>query len=318
MDGQRPNPTRTDLELGSCGRRAGDGADAAIAQLASRQRGLVTRTQLRAIGLTRNAIDGRLRAGRLHPIYRGVYLVGHALPSPGARELGAVLACGPGTVVSHRTAASLWRLLSNAPDEPEVTVHGRDCRRADGIHAHRVDSLDRRDVRKLGGIPVTAPARTILDLAALVPARELERALAEAQARRLVRRDELVSLLARYPRRPGVAALRSLLDANPSPSLTRSEAEQRLLALVRAAELPAPETNVRVGRHEVDFLWREQALVVEVDGFRFHSSRIAFERDRLRDAELGARGFRVIRVTWRQLSDRPEALIARIAMALRA
>jgi very-short-patch-repair endonuclease len=163
---------------------------------------------------------------------------------------------------------------------------------------------------------VTTPARTILDLAAVASPRELEQALAEAQARRLVRRSDLLPLLARFQRRPGVAALRSLLDADARPSLTRSEAEERLLALIRAAELPAPEVNVHIGRYEVDLLWRDQGLVVEVDGFRYHSSRSAFERDRLRDAELGGRGLRVMRVTWRQIVVRPEALVARIATTL--
>ena len=163
---------------------------------------------------------------------------------------------------------------------------------------------------------MTAPARTILDLAAVVTPRELERAVAEADTRRLVPRNQLLSLLARVGARPGVGALRALLDADRGPSLTRSEAEERLLALIRAAELPAPELNVRVGPHEVDFLWRGQKVIVEVDGFRFHSSRAAFERDRKRDADLAARGFRVVRVTWRQIVDRPEAVIARIAVVL--
>ncbi|MGH2990597.1 MAG: hypothetical protein ACRDMA_12180, partial [Solirubrobacterales bacterium] len=164
---------------------------------------------------------------------------------PGARELGAVLACGPGAVVSHCAAAGLWKLLPVAPEVIDVTVPGRDCRRTDGICVHRVVALDRRDVLKLGGIPVTAPARTILDLSAVVAPRELERALAEAQARHLVRRSELLSLLARVGPRPGVPALRPLLDPDASPALTRSEAEERFLALIRATELPHPEVNWR-------------------------------------------------------------------------
>jgi very-short-patch-repair endonuclease len=287
-----------------------------MAELASRQRGVVARTQLRAIGLSRHAIDRRLKAARLHPIYRGVYLVGHSFPPPGARELGAVLACGRGAVVSHRAAAALWRLLPGAGREIDVTVPGRDRRRTDGIRTHRVGDLEPRDVRRLGGIPVTAPARTILDLASVVPPRELERALAEAEARRLTHGGQLLSLLARVGPRPGVATLRSLVGADAHPALTRSEAEERLLALIRASELPRPEINVRVGPHEVDFLWRNQRLVVEVDGFRFHSSRAAFERDRLQDAELAAMGFRVVRVTWRQLVDGPEAVLTRIVTAL--
>jgi very-short-patch-repair endonuclease len=180
---------------------------------------------------------------------------------------------------------------------------------------HRLAALDRRDIRKLGGIPVTSAARTILDLAAVVSPRDLERALAEAQARRLVRRADLLSLLARRSGRPGAAALRSLIEGD-APALTRSEAEERFLALIRAAELPAPEVNARVGRYEVDFLWRERALVVEVDGYRFHSSRASFERDRRRDADLTTRGLRVIRITWRRIVREPEALVARVATAL--
>jgi very-short-patch-repair endonuclease len=290
----------------------------AVAELAARQRGVVTRTQLRAIGLSRHAIDRRLKAARLHPLYRGVYLVGHSFPPPGARELGAALVCGPGAVVSHRAAAGLWRLLPRAPGEIDVTVPGRDRGRTYGIRAHRVVALEGRDVRQLEGIPVTAPARTIVDLAAVVAPRELEQAFAEAHARRLARRDELVSVLARRSGRPGTKALRALLDDDARPAITRSEAEERLLVLIRASELPHPEVNVRVGYHEVDFLWRSQRLVVEVDGFRFHSSRAAFERDRLRDAELAAMGFRVVRVTWRQLVNRPEAVVTRIATALRS
>jgi very-short-patch-repair endonuclease len=118
---------------------------------------------------------------------------------------------------------------------------------------------------------------------------------------------------------PGPASGRfALLDRDAKPALTRSEAEERLLALIRSAELPEPELNVRIGRHEVDFLWRDRGLVVEVDGFRYHSSRDAFERDRLRDAELGAQGFTVMRITWRQIVGSPEAVVARIAMALGA
>jgi very-short-patch-repair endonuclease len=288
-----------------------------MAELAARQRGVVTRTQLRALGLSADAIDNRLKSKRLHPLYRGVYVVGYAGPVEGARELGAVLACGSDAVVSHRSAAVLWRLHPTQPPDVEVTVGGRSCDSKRGIRVHRVTALDHRDVRRLNGIPITAPARTLLDLAAIVASRELEQALAEAHARRLVHRRDLTSLLARVSRRPGVAALRSLLDSDNAPALTRSEAEERFLALIRRAEVPTPEVNVRIGGHEVDFLWRQQGLVVEVDGFRFHSSRAAFERDRLRDAQLGAAGLRVLRVTWRQIVDRPEALVARVATALR-
>jgi very-short-patch-repair endonuclease len=297
-------------------RRPDQARERAIAELATRQRGVITRAQLLRIGLTRGAIDHRVKSARLHTLHRGVYLVGHAVQAKGARELAAVLACGRGAVLSHRSAAGLWRLLPDSEGDFDVTVPGRRCESRHGIRVHHVGSLDRRDIRSLGGIPVTAPARTILDLAAVVSSRDLERALAEVHARRLAQRSELVALLARLPRRPGVAAFRPLIESDSAPALTRSEAEERLLALIRAAELPAADVNVRIGGHEVDFLWRNQGLVVEVDGFSFHSSRAAFERDRLRDAELGAQGFRVMRVTWRQIARKPEAVVARIAMAL--
>jgi very-short-patch-repair endonuclease len=146
--------------------------------------------------------------------------------------------------------------------------------------------------------------------------REVERALAEAEVRRLLRRHEVITALARAGRHRGTAALRKLLAADRAPALTRSEAEERLLALIRSAQVPLPDVNVRLGRHEVDFLWREEGLVVEADGFGFHSSRLAFERDRSRDAELQAQGWRVIRVTWRQIVHQPEVVVARIAAAL--
>jgi very-short-patch-repair endonuclease len=315
MRRQSGTRARSGLERGVDGVRSQ--RERAIADLAGRQRGVVTRTQLLHAGLSSHAIDHRLRSGRLHPLHRGVYLVGHGVPPDGARELGAVLACGERAVLSHLSAAGLWRLPSSPQGAVDVTVWGRRCDSKHGIRVHRVAALDRRDVRKLGGIPVTSPARTILELAAVVELRELERAVAEAEARRLTRRSEMVTLLARVGARPGAAVLRSLLAADTAPALTRSEAEERFLALIRAAELPTPEANIRLGPHEVDLLWREQGLVVEVDGFRFHSTRAAFERDRQRDAKLAAAGLRVIRVTWRQIVDRPEALVARIATALR-
>jgi very-short-patch-repair endonuclease len=287
----------------------------AIAELAAKQRGVITRAQLLELGMTRTTIDNWVKHSRLHSLYRGIFLLGHPRPIAGARQLAAVLACGRGAVLSHLSAAGLWRLLPGREGDVDVTVPGRNPGRRRGIRVHRVNALDRRDVRKLGGIPITSPARTIFDVAAVVRRRELEQALAEAYARRLARRSDFVSLLARRSSLPGTRALRALLD-DATPALTRSQAEERLLALIRTAELPAPEINVRIGRHEVDFMWRDQRLIVEVNGFRFHSSRSAFEHDRRRDAELISQGFRVIRITWRQIFDRPEALTARLAKAL--
>jgi very-short-patch-repair endonuclease len=238
----------------------------------------------------------------------------------GARETAAVLACGPRAFVSHRSAAYLWNLLPYPakPGPVDVTVAGRKADPRPGLRIYCVKALDRRDVRRLAGIPITTPARTLLDLAAVVSASELERAIAEAQARRLVGRVDLADQVERSPRRRGVRAFRAAVEVDGGPAMTRSEAERRLLRLIRAADLPRPHVNARLGKYEVDFLWREQRLVVEVDSFRFHSPRARFERDRERDATLAAAGYTVIRVTWRQLVDTPEAVVARIAAALAA
>ena len=292
--------------------------DRAIAELAEAQRGVVTRRQVLELGIEAGAIKHRVRTGRLHPLHRGVYLVGHAVPPEGAREIAAVLASGPRAVLSHRSAARVWKLLPYpaTPTPVEITLVRAHAATRAGIRIHRVRMLARRDVRILSGLPITTPARTLLDLAAVVPTCLLERAIAEAQVRRLVRRRDLLEKLGRNRGRSGTQALRRLLDLDGGPAPTRSEAERRLLRLLRAAELPIPRVNSRVGRYEVDIVWSEQRLVVEFDGFRFHSPRARFERDRARDAELAGGGYTVIRVTWRQLVDSPEAVVARIAQAL--
>ena len=283
--------------------------DALIARLASRQDGVVARWQLLAAGVSREEISHRLRTGRLHLLHRGVYAVGHLALTERARCVAAVLACGDGAVLSHASAAAVWELLPYGP--VEVTVPRARRARHPGITAHRTDDLPPSDVRRRGNLLVTAPGRTILDLAATAPAHDLERALNEALVRRLVHPD---ALLARALGRPGARAIHSLLADGPAP--TRSQAERKLLELVRRAGVERPRTNVRIGAHEVDALWRHQRVVVEVDGYAFHAGRAAFERDRRRDAELQAAGYRVIRVTWRQLADRPETVVAQLAAVL--
>jgi len=290
--------------------------DRAVAGIAARQRRLVTRAQLAGAGLGRGAIEHRVAQGRLHRMHRGVYLVGHAIPPPLARETAALLACGPGAVLSHRSAAALWQLPTKGAREVEVTLVARRPASRPGIRIYCVPSLASRDRRRHAGLALTAPARTLLDLGTLLSPRALEQAVAEARARRLVSSGVLLAALDRAPKRRGAAALRALLRQESGPALTRSEAEERLLALVRAEGLPLPESNVRVGAYEVDFLWRAQRLVVEVDGYAFHSSPAAFERDRVRDADLGDAGFRVRRVTWRQLTEDPDGVKRMLRRAL--
>jgi very-short-patch-repair endonuclease len=219
-------------------------------------------------------------------------------------------------MLSHLAAGVRWKLLRGSITIIDITVPARNPRPPAGVRIHRVRRLDPRDVARRDGLPVTAPARTLLDLAEVASLRTLERAFDEAVRIRLVSDSLLRDLLARSPGRRGAKVLRVLLERTDGPAFTRSEAEERLLALIRAARLPSPQLNVRVGPHEVDLLWQEAGLAVEVDGFAYHSTRTAFERDRLRDAELEAIGLRVVRVTWRQIAEEPHALVARLARAL--
>lgn len=214
----------------------------------------------------------------------------------------------------------MWALLPESPARPgvDVSVCGRNPGRKPGIRIHRLRRLDPIEVHYSGRLPITTPARTLLDLAAAGRFREVDRAYAEIEARKLAKRRDIVSVVDRHRGAPGTALLRRLLERDEPPAFTRSEAERRFLALIRTAELPPPEVNVRVGDHEVDFVWRSARLIVEVDGFTYHSSSAAFERDRLRDADLAGLGYGVLRVTWRQLVHRPEAMLVRIGRALAA
>jgi very-short-patch-repair endonuclease len=291
--------------------------DHEIAALAARQHGLVTRAQLLGAGIAVHAVDRRVKDGRLQPLHRGVYRVGPVVARH-AREMGAVLACGPGAVLSHRSAAALWEMLPRPSRSTpiEVILPRGDRGRRPGIRAHRFSGLPPGDSTTIAGIPITTPARTLLDLASVAGTRELERAVAQVERRELARPGELLSLVNRHRRRPGTPALLALLAPDARPAWTRSEAEERLLALIGKGQLPRPEANVRVEGYEVDFLWREARVVVEVDGFAFHSSEKRFENDRRRDAQLAAAGLRVMRVTWRQMEVEPEAVLVRLARTL--
>jgi very-short-patch-repair endonuclease len=308
----RPKITTRQLEGVEC---AVGNVDRAIAELAETQRGVVTRGQLLEIGMKPGAIKRRLRIGRLHGLHKGVYLVGHAAAPEGAREMAAVLVCGPRAVLSHRSAAYVWKLLPYpaTPTPVDITLVRAHAATRGGIRVHRVAKLSRRDVRILSGLPITIPARTVLDLAGIASPDELDRAFAEAQVQRVVDARGLADQIARNPGRAGVRALRALIDAGPAP--TRSEAERRFLRLVRSAGLPEPQVNSRVGRYEVDFLWPDERLVVEIDGFAVHGTRRAFERDRQRDAALAASGYTVLRVTWRQIVAETQ-VVARLAASL--
>lgn len=292
-----------------------------ITELAALQQGIVTRAQLLAVGMTPGRVRGRLEAGRLVAVHRGVYVLGNLVGSlePAlAREMAAVLACGPEAVLSHRSAGALWKLLPgpHRPEPIDVLLPRHVRRRRPGIRTRRTRNLLPHDITTRDGVPITRPARTLRDLASVLPSGELKRVVVRARRYDLIPESELSRLGSRHRSRPGAPLLRAIASDGSSLRLTRSEAEDRFLDLVRSSRLPAPEANVLLEGYEVDFLWRREKLVVEVDGFEYHSSRRRFEGDRRRDGDLTAAGFRVVRVTWRHLVDDRDATVARLAGAL--
>lgn len=248
-------------------------------------------------------------------MHTGIYRVGHRSPLELADLLAAVLACGPTAVLSHRAAAYLWGLLSALGREIDVTVLGN-RRHRHGIQVHRSRSIERRDLRGRERIPVTSPALTLLGLAAATDLQTVESALDEARIRRLVSDADLGALRVRTAGAAGWAELNTLLESERGPGFSRSEAERRMLALIRSSGLPEPRRNARINGFEVDFHWPELKLVVEVDGYAYHSGRASFERDRERRVELAAVGVEVLPFTWRQIDGRPHWVVAQLSGAI--
>jgi very-short-patch-repair endonuclease len=229
-----------------------------------------------------------------------------------------VLCAGENAVLSHRAAAVVWGIAERFGIALEVTVIGRHIRHQPGLAVHRVAALDLRDVRLRHGLPVTAPARTLIDYAAQASEEELVGALAEARVLRLVTDRELMAAMERAPWRTGVGRLRAVLndETGLGRQRTRNDAERRLLALIVEAGLPRPVANVRVCGFEVDLLWPAEKVIVELDGWQAHGHQAAFERDHRRGQVLNAAGYRVLRVTWRQLTEEQIAVAVRIAQTL--
>ena len=269
--------------------------DGLVARIAARQHGVVTTAQLKASGIGWEAARRRVMAGRLHRLHRGFYAVGHAAIGFEGRCLAAVLALGAGAVLSHRSAAELWGIVPHATGLIHVTVPtdaGR--RKRKGLLVHRSRTLGPDSTAFHAGVLVTTPARTLADL----------------------RRGFSKDLHQRATRRALDLRLISPDDLGPDPDLTRSELERAFLSVCRRYRLPQPEVNSRVGPYEVDFLWPAQRVIVETDGFAYHRTRAAFERDRARDAYLQARGYTVLRVTHRQLRDSRQALVGSLRRLL--
>lgn len=285
---------------------AQDRPDHAIAAIAARQDGVISVRQERLAGLSGSAADRRVAAGRLHPLLRGVHAVGH--PAVGRRGWwqAALLAGGPEAALSHRAVAEACGVISLGDGPIDITVPGVKRHHLGRVRFHS-GRLERRDVVVRDGLPMTTVARMVLDLAEQISLRELVEVMDQCEARRLYRPLAVADVIRRSPGRRGLRTLRRAQRiTRPQDVLTRSRLERRALRLVAAHNLPRPEVNVMLHGYEVDLLWRDADLAVELDSRTHHGDAVALDRDHRRDANLQAHGYRVLRFTWRQvIGDAP-------------
>jgi predicted transcriptional regulator of viral defense system len=283
-----------------------------MADLAERQYAVVALWQLEDLGLNVKVVDKRVAAGRLHRVHRGVYAVGHGLLSHKGHLMAAVLACGPGTVLSHRSAAFLHGILDDSRNRVDVIAPNRRGRAPAGISAHRDGTLTEADRVVIERIPCTSLARTLLDIAATQSPDTLRYAVTQSEVEEVFDLAEVIELLKRSKGQRGVARLRLAIELHdPQEQEARLELEKKLLRLFKRAGF-RPEVNGHLLVNGIslmpDFMWRDARLIVEADSRRVHGTATAFEKDRLRDQRLAAAGWTVIRVTWRQATEEPERL----------
>jgi very-short-patch-repair endonuclease len=279
-----------------------------VLALAATQHGVVTRAQLLDLGLNSQAIQYRIRRGRLHRVHRGVYAVGRPQLTRHGVLIAAVLSCGSDAVLSHQHAGEVYGIRRRGKTPIEVTVPPGAMRSRPGVHVHR-RRLPEADVTHRHGIPVTTPVRTLLDLAQRLSSAQLEAAVNEADKLDLVDPERLREALREREGHAGVTALRELLDRH-SLALTDSELERRFLRLARRAGLPAPLTQRRVNGLRVDFYWPELGLVVETDGLRYHRTPAQQASDRRRDQAHAAAGLTPLRFTHQQIAREAEQIQA--------
>jgi very-short-patch-repair endonuclease len=287
-----------------------------IASVANLQRGRISRAQLLAAGISHGTVARMIARGELHREHPGVYAVGHLADMPLAREAAALLSCGEDAVLGYRSAAYPWGLLAQPAVPVEVIARHRQTRSRRGVTVHRSRTLLPRDATIRNGLPVTSCARTLLDLAAVMSPRQLEKAVDSALLNHLVTLAQLQDVLDRSIGRRGAHTLKRIAEREGPAAPTHEGAEERFLAVVRQSGLPQPEVNARIHGYEVDFLWRAQRVALEIDSWDFHRTRNAFERDRLKGARLSAGGLNVVRATGRQINDEPVAVVVRIAQTL--
>lgn len=288
----------------------------AIAAIAATQRGLITRPQLYALGLNLDQVQYRVRRGRLHRLYRDVFAVGHRGLEADALRLAGVLACGEGAVLSHHAAAAEFGIRPRRGGLIDVTVPTRNGRDApDHVRLHRVERLPADEAVVRGVLRLTSSARTFIDCAATLHDREVARMLDAAWARHLINWGAIERAM--QAPRAGVARLRRVINTHtPGEDTTRTLAEERLRRLVLASPLPRPQLNVPAGPWELDLLWREHRLVVEVDSSAYHDSPWAKARDVRKDSWLAARGYRVLRIPSPLVRSDPQHVLRLISDAL--
>jgi very-short-patch-repair endonuclease len=293
--------------------------DRAMSELAQRQHGVVARRQLLQLGMRRGAIARRLERGQLHEVLRGVYVFGPRRIGRRGRWMAAILAGGEGAVLSHRSAARLWALMPPGSGAIEVTHPTKRSIERKGVIGHQIELADDEWLVE-DEIPTTSPFRTIFDLAAVVTKRELERAWHEAEVRGLRDRVSLPMLLERYPGHRGSRRLRALLEADEPVGFTRNDFEEAFVAFVDEYRLRRPRMNgtlaLRGRFFEIDALWEDERVAVELDSRSVHGTNKNFESDKHRDRVLLAEGWRTVRVTWRQLKEEPDEVAADLRKAL--
>ena len=290
--------------------------DIQVAELAARQHGVFALSQLRQRGMTDDGVRKRVRSGRLHRIYRGVYaLTPGSLVSREGRWMAAVLACGPRAALSHRSAAHLHGLRPTTRAGIDVVVPRPAVRRYDGVDVHRSATLTDRDVTVVDSIPVTTIARMTLDLAAVVERRAVERVIDEAEVRGVFDLWAINDQLERNPRHPGAASLRASLSPD-RPGLTDSELEELFVSLWWPTGLPRPLTRFHIDPGDggplirADFAWPQARFDLETDGSRYHSSTRRRRRDYRRDQRLKRAHWEVLRVGDDQFNDEPNSVVA--------
>lgn len=282
--------------------------DHVLAALAASQHGVVARAEMVAAGVTADEIKGRIAHGSLIRVHRSVYRVGHSAPSLQATLIAAVLACGEGSVLCGRAAAHLHQLTRGSAPKPEVLTPTE--RRIDGVTTHHSRTLIAADTTTVTGIPVTTIPRTLVDLAATLTPEQLARACHEAGVRHRTTPRQVEAVLRRRPRSAGAATLRRILNGDEPVVLSRLES--CFIALLSEAGIPLPETNRRAGSHRVDCRWPHHRLTVELDSFRFHNTRRAWEQDRAREREAHARGDEFRRYTWADVFENPGQMLAEL------